>query len=52
MKALTLLAVLLAALAASACRKEVKAEAPPPDWNKTRENAKRAQGSMDQENGD
>lgn len=52
MKPLTLLAVLLAALAASACRKQVKAEAPPPDWNKTRENAERSHGSLDQETGD
>lgn len=51
MKPLTLLAVLLAALAASACRKQVKAEAPP-DWNKTRENAERSHGSLDQETGD
>lgn len=51
MKALSLLAVLLAALAASACRKQVKAEAPP-DWNKTRENAGRAHGSLDKETSD
>lgn len=49
MKPLTLLAVLLAALAASACRKKADA---PPDWNKTRENAERSHQSLDQETGD
>lgn len=53
MKALSLLAVLLAALAASACRKQVKpAGTPPPDWDKTRESAGRAHDALDQEGGD
>lgn len=50
MKALSLLAVLLAALAASACRKPIKAAEP--DWNKTRENATRSHGSLDKETAD
>jgi hypothetical protein len=52
MKALSLLAVLLAALAASACRKQVKAEAPPPDYDKARQNATRSHGALDAESGD
>jgi hypothetical protein len=51
MKPIALLAVMLAALAASACRKETKPETPP-DYNKARANAERAHGSLDKENGD
>lgn len=48
MKRLALAAAVLAALAAAACRKPIKAEAPP-DWGGARERSERAHGSLDAE---